>query len=137
MFDRIVRRRREGGEELVTEGRLASVSGPGEVATVEPGMLETTFDQLRTLVLVAETGSALSAARVLGREQSSVQKQLDTLNRSFRQMCGEQLVIKQGRGQRFLFTPSGWQFVELARATLAGWQASINPRLLESGVATC
>lgn len=111
---------------LVREGKLTSTPDLGGVATVGPELLETTFDQLRTLVLVAETGSALSAARVLGREQSSVQKQLDTLNRSFRQMCGEQLVIKQGRGKRFLFTPSGWQFVELARTTLAGWQASIN-----------
>lgn len=105
---------------------LTSKSGTGGVTTVGPGLLETTFDQLRTLVLVAETGSALGAARVLGREQSSVQKQLDTLNRSFQNMCGERLVIKQGRGQRFLFTPSGWQFVELARATLSGWQESID-----------
>src|SRR6266542_2109835 len=91
-----------------------------------PGLLETTFDQLRTLLLVAETGSALSAARVLGREQSSVLKQLDTLNRNFQQMCGELLVIKQGRGQPFLFTPSGRQFVDLARSTLDTWRASVN-----------
>jgi DNA-binding transcriptional LysR family regulator len=105
---------------------LTSTPCLGGVTTVGIELLETTFDQLRTLVLVAETGSALSAARALGREQSSVQKQLDTLNRSFQQMCGEQLVIKQGRGKQFLFTPSGWQFVELARTTLTGWQASIN-----------
>lgn|GEM_PF-2395429 len=111
---------------MAKDGRLASTPCLGGVATVGSGLLETTFDQLRTLVLVAETGSALSAARVLSREQSSVQKQLDTLNRSFRQMCGEQLVIKQGRGKRFLFTPSGWQFVELARTTLDRWQTSIN-----------
>lgn len=67
---------------LVREGKLTSTPDLGGVATVGPELLETTFDQLRTLVLVAETGSALSAARVLGREQSSVQKQLDTLNRS-------------------------------------------------------
>lgn len=111
---------------MVTEGRMTSTPGAGGVATVVSGLLETTFDQLRTLILVAETGSALRAARALGREQSSVQKQLDTLNRNFQQMCGERLVIKQGRGQQFLFTPSGWQFVELARTTLANWQASIN-----------
>ncbi|MFJ6200145.1 LysR family transcriptional regulator [Micromonospora sp. NPDC092111] len=93
---------------------------------VGPGLLDTTFDQLRTLMLVAETGSALGAARTLGREQSSVQKQLDTLNRNFQQMCGELLVIKQGRGQPFLFTPSGQQFIDLARETLGTWQASVN-----------
>lgn len=111
---------------MVTEGRLTNTQGLSEVTMVGPELLEITFDQLRTLVLVAETGSALSAARVLDREQSSVQKQLDTLNRNFRKMCGEHLVIKQGRGKRFLFTPSGWQFVELARTTLNGWKASIN-----------
>ena len=68
-------------------------------------LLDTTFDQLRTLLVVAETGSALQAARILGREQSSVQKQLDTLNRNFQQMCGELLVLRQGRGQPFLFRP--------------------------------
>jgi DNA-binding transcriptional LysR family regulator len=93
---------------------------------VAPGLLETTFDQLRTLLMVAETGSALLAARVLGREQSSVQKQLDTLNRCFQQMCGEVLVVKQGRGQPFLFTPTGQQFVALARGTLDDWQASVD-----------
>lgn len=105
---------------------MTSTPGASGVATVGSGLLETTFDQLRTLVLVAETGSALRAARALGREQSSVQKQLDTLNRSFQQMCGERLVVKQGRGQEFLFTPSGWQFVELARTTLLNWQVSIS-----------
>ena len=72
-----------------------------------PMLLEFTFDQLRTLVVVQETGSANGAARILGREQSSVQKQIDTLNRGFQRMCGELLVIKQGRGQPFLFTPTG------------------------------
>ena len=100
--------------------------GPDGFMGAGPGLLETTFDQLRTLLLVAETGSALGAARVLGREQSSVQKQLDTLNRNFQQMCGELLVIKQGRGQPFLFTPSGQQFVDLASSTLGTWQASVN-----------
>ncbi|MFI7435781.1 LysR family transcriptional regulator [Micromonospora haikouensis] len=103
-----------------------SVPGSDGFMAVGPGLLDTTFDQLRTLMLVAETGSALGAARALGREQSSVQKQLDTLNRNFQQMCGELLVIKQGRGQPFLFTPSGQQFIDLARETLETWQASVN-----------
>src|SRR5438105_4688620 len=37
-----------------------------------PTLLEFTFDQLRTLVVVREAGSANGAARILGREQSSV-----------------------------------------------------------------
>jgi DNA-binding transcriptional LysR family regulator len=91
-----------------------------------PMLLEVTFDQLRTLVVVQEAGSANGAARLLGREQSSVQKQLDTLNRSFQRMCGELLVVKQGRGQPFLFTPSGTAVADQARGLLTDWQAGVN-----------
>lgn len=84
-------------------------------------LLDTTLDQLRTLVVVHETGTALAAARLLGREQSSVQKQLDTLNRNFRELCGEALVLKQGRGKDALFTATGEALVERARDTLDDW----------------
>lgn len=89
-------------------------------------LLEITFDQLRTLVVVHEARSANGAARLLGREQSSVQKQIDTLNRSFQRMCGEKLAVKQGRSQPFLFTPSGNAVVEQSRTLLLDWQAGIN-----------
>ncbi len=89
-------------------------------------LLEFTFDQLRTLVVVQEAGSANGAAQILGREQSSVQKQVDTLNRGFQRMCGELLVIKQGRGQPFMFTPTGTAVAAQARALLADWQARVN-----------
>lgn len=79
------------------------------------------MDQLRTLIAVHETGSALNAARLLGREQSSVQKQLDTLNRNLGSLCGEPLVVKQGRGRHVLFTDAGIALVQLARSTLAQW----------------
>lgn len=91
-----------------------------------PLLLEFTFDQLRTLVMVKEAGSASAAARILGREQSSVQKQIDTLNRGFLRMCGELLVIKRGRGEPFLFTPTGVAITGQARVLLADWQAQIN-----------
>lgn len=92
-----------------------------------PGaLLDTTMDQLRTLLTVHETRSALRAARALGREQSSVQKQLDTLNRNFLELCGEALVVKQGRGKDVLFTPTGESIVELARETLAEWLDGIH-----------
>ena len=91
-----------------------------------PMLLELTFDQLRTLVVVQEAESANGAARILGREQSSVQKQIDTLNRSFQRMCGELLAIKQGRGQPFRFTATGTAVAEQARAMLADWQARVN-----------
>jgi DNA-binding transcriptional LysR family regulator len=91
-----------------------------------PMLLEFTFDQLRTLVVVQEAGSANGASRILGREQSSVQKQIDTLNRSFQRMCGELLVIRQGRGQPFLFTPTGAAVARQARALVTDWQARVN-----------
>ncbi len=100
--------------------RLAGLTG------FPPALLEVTFDQLRTFLVVHETGSALAAARVLGREQSSVQKQLDTLNRNFQQVCGELLVIRQGRAEPFLFTPTGTAVADRARTLLAGWQAEVS-----------
>ncbi|MEV0676508.1 LysR family transcriptional regulator [Actinosynnema sp. NPDC050436] len=91
-----------------------------------PLLLDTTLDQLRTLIAVHETRSALRAARVLGREQSSVQKQVDTLNRNFKSLCGEPLVVKQGRGKDVLITPTGEALVELAKDTLGDWLDSIH-----------
>ncbi|MFI0775710.1 LysR family transcriptional regulator [Streptomyces sp. NPDC021212] len=89
-------------------------------------LMDTTMDQLRTLVVVHETGTALGAARALGREQASVQKQLDTMNRNFSELCGEPLVLKQGRGKNVLFTGTGTALVELARGTLGDWMNGIH-----------
>jgi DNA-binding transcriptional LysR family regulator len=106
--------------------RVRSSDSLNALLSCQPQLLEFTFDQLRTLVVVQETGSANGAAQVLGREQSSVQKQIDMLNRSFQRMCGELLVIKQGRGQPFLFTPTGAAVAAQARDLLAGWQGQVN-----------
>jgi DNA-binding transcriptional LysR family regulator len=97
-----------------------------ELLDCPPALLDTTFDQLRTLLVVYETGSALRAARVLGREQSSVQKQLDTLNRNCQALCGEVLTLRQGRGKDFLFTPTGEDAARLARATLGEWLEAVH-----------
>lgn len=88
-------------------------------------LLDTTMDQLRTLLAVHEAGTALAAARLLGREQSSVQKQLDTMNRNLGTLCGEPLVLKRGRGQEVRFTATGEALVELARTTLREWAAGV------------
>ncbi|MCP9208872.1 LysR family transcriptional regulator [Streptomyces sp. NEAU-Y11] len=88
-------------------------------------LLDTTVDQLRTLLAVHEAGTALGAARLLGREQSSVQKQIDTLNRNFGTLCGEPLVLKRGRSQNVLFTATGESLVELARGTLEDWRREV------------
>lgn len=83
-----------------------------------PQMLDISLDQLRTLAVVHATGTAQRAARTLGREQSSVQKQLDNLNKAAARLVGEALVVKQGRGKDFLFTPVGEETVALAKQTL-------------------
>lgn len=83
-----------------------------------PEMLDVSLDQLRTLAVVHTTGTAQRAARALGREQSSVQKQLDNLNKATTRLVGEALVVKQGRGKDFLFTPTGEDVVDVAKRTL-------------------
>ncbi|MCG5216768.1 LysR family transcriptional regulator [Streptosporangium sp. KLBMP 9127] len=104
-----------------------------ELLRCPPALLDTTLDQLRTLIVVRESGSALHAARTLGREQSSVQKQVDTLNRNFQRLCGEMLVTKQGRGKDFLFTPTGEMVVEAARRTLGEWLEEIHASRRRTG----
>lgn len=96
-------------------------------------VLDVSLDQLRTLAVVHTTGTAQRAARVLGREQSSVQKQLDNLNKAAVRLVGEALVVKQGRGKDFLFTPAGEEVVALATETLRSWTDSLHRSATEPG----
>ncbi|NSC25173.1 LysR family transcriptional regulator [Streptomyces albus subsp. chlorinus] len=84
------------------------------------------MDQLRTLLAVHEEGTALGAARRLGREQSSIQKQLDTMNRKLGEHCGEPLLRKRGRGERVQFTRTGEHLARLAGGTLDGWREGLD-----------
>jgi DNA-binding transcriptional LysR family regulator len=79
-----------------------------------------TVDQLRTFVAVHETGSARAAAiHVLKRDQSSVEKQLKTLDEHFWNFNKERLIIKpQGRGAELRFTRGGERVYQLARKVL-------------------
>ncbi|MGW0657747.1 LysR family transcriptional regulator [Streptodolium elevatio] len=120
------RERREQREQHVPHEHLEHRAVPPRPPLSAPApLLDTTLDQLRTLVAVHATGTALAAARLLDREQSSVQKQLDTLNRNFRAMCGEPLVVKQGRGRDVLFTGTGEALVDMAHTTLGDWAERI------------
>src|SRR6266487_3133336 len=121
----------------VTRALEVPMSGPvtvppaGAFAELLAGpkqLLDVTMDQMRTLLAVREAGSPLRAARLLNREHSSVRKQIDTLNRVFQQICGEALVVKQGRGQDYLFTPTGETVAEIAWDTFAKWLAGITER---------
>lgn len=105
------------------------VPGPegfrGDLLACSPDLLDLTWDQMRTLVVVHEEGTALAAARLLGREQSSVQKQLDILNRNFQDLTGELVVVKQGRGRDLLFTPTGLEVMDRIRSTFSDWLQGI------------
>ncbi|KZM69040.1 LysR family transcriptional regulator [Nocardia terpenica] len=98
-----------------------------------PPLLDLTIDQLRTLLAVHQTGSPLAAARLLSREHSSVRKQVDKLNDAFTQMCGEPICIRQGRGQNYLFTPTGEQIAAHCRGMLGDWLTEISARRRKLG----
>jgi DNA-binding transcriptional LysR family regulator len=86
-----------------------------------------TFDQLRTLVLLARTGSALRTAALLDRDQSSVQKQLATLNKHFKEICGEPLArTPTGRGKALAFTRTGELVADLANSLFVTWLSALD-----------
>jgi hypothetical protein len=62
-----------------------------------------------------------------------VRKQLDTLNRLFQQVCGEALVVKQGRGQDYLFTPTGEAVADIAAKSFVDWLTGITERRRKLG----
>jgi DNA-binding transcriptional LysR family regulator len=99
-----------------------------DLQAIPSPLLDATMDQLRTLLAVQEAGSPLRAAALLGREHSSVRKQLDTLNRAFQAACGEGVVVRQGRGQDYLFTPTGEMAARVARQMFGDWLAGITGR---------
>ena len=90
-----------------------------------------TFDQLRTLLFVEREGSPLKASVALGREQSSVVKQVGRLNEIFQELCGEPLVKKRGRGEDYAFTKTGKDVVALTEKLLDDWEAYLVHRRRE------
>ena len=83
-------------------------------------LLSTTLDQLHTLLAVAEHESVREAGKKLGKDQSSVDKQIDALTKHFgRLMPGIKLVIKsEQRGGKVQFTEPGKLVVALAKTIL-------------------
>ncbi|RBO91351.1 LysR family transcriptional regulator [Nocardia puris] len=114
-------------------GSAGATEGFAAIRDCPAPLLDLTFDQMRTLVAVHQTGSPLAAARLLNREHSSVRKQIATLNRSFALLCGEVLCVKQGRGRDYLFTPTGEAVAARSRGMLVDWQAVITARRRKLG----
>jgi DNA-binding transcriptional LysR family regulator len=115
--------------------RMQPVGTLADLQALPSPLLDVTLDQLRTLIAVQEAGSPLRASALLGREHSSVRKQLDTLNRIFQHACGEAAVVKQGRGQDYLFTPTGEMAASVARGMFSDWLAGITDRRRRLGAA--
>jgi DNA-binding transcriptional LysR family regulator len=113
--------------------RVPATGALAELMASPSQLLDVTLDQLRTLLALREAKSPLRAAQLLDREHSSVRKQLDTLNRVFQQICGEVLVVKQGRGQDYLFTPTGEAVVAIAGRMFADWLTGITDRRRQLG----
>lgn len=113
--------------------RVPASGAFAELLACPTQLLDVTMDQLRTLLAVRETGSPLRASRLLEREHSSVRKQIDTLNRVFQQICGEALIVKQGRGQDYLFTPTGQALAEIAAQSFVDWLGGITDRRRKLG----
>jgi DNA-binding transcriptional LysR family regulator len=90
-------------------------------------LLATTFDQLRTFSTVCRTVNIRNAARALGRDHSSVKKQLDTLEERFHDVAnGRLLVHAASRGGSLHVTDAGRRVQAFADRTLAAleeaWQ---------------
>jgi DNA-binding transcriptional LysR family regulator len=113
--------------------RVPAAGAFSELLACPSQLLDVTMDQLRTLLTVRHAGSPLRASRLLEREHSSVRKQVDTLNRVFQQVCGETLVVKQGRGQDYLFTPTGEAVADIAAKSFADWLAGMTDRRRKLG----
>lgn len=119
---------------MTTDQVRIPATGPLAGLLEAPGpFLDLTLDQLRTLLVVRSAGSPLAASRILRREHSSVRKQLDTVNRAFQRICGEAAAVKQGRGQDYLFTPTGQMAVRLATDLFGDWSSAITERRRQLG----
>src|SRR5947209_10957307 len=107
----------------VSSGLLSSPSlipsGELQALPVEV-LLATTFDQLRTFSTVCRLANIRTAARALGRDHSSVRKQLDTLEDRFYGVAnGRLLVHATSRGGALHVTDAGRRVQEFADRTLA------------------
>jgi DNA-binding transcriptional LysR family regulator len=82
-------------------------------------LLATTFDQLRTFGAVCRTGNVRAAARALGRDHSSVKKQLDTIDERFHQAAHGRLIVHaSSRGGAVHVTEAGHRVQAFAESAL-------------------
>jgi DNA-binding transcriptional LysR family regulator len=88
-------------------------------------LLATTFDQLRTFSAVCRIGNVRAAARALGRDHSSIRKQLDTVEERFHDVAdGRLLVHSANRGGPVHVTEVGRRVQEFADRTLGALEGA-------------
>lgn len=92
-----------------------------ELRALPKEFLDISFDLLKDLILVHRLGSPNAAASSTGRQQTSVQRHLHPLNTAFKQLCGEQLSKKMGRGEDHVFTPTGEAVVAWSERLFHSW----------------
>jgi DNA-binding transcriptional LysR family regulator len=86
--------------------------------SIEP-LLSLTLDQLSTFSAICERESIRQTALAIGRDQSSVEKQLQTMERNFERVTNEKLVLRsEKRGTKIHLTRSGTSVRELAQDVL-------------------
>src|SRR6476661_2607978 len=107
------------------------LSAPSLVPTGElrplpvEALLATTFDQLRTYSTVCRLENIRAAARALGRDHSSVRKQLDTFEERFHDVAnGRLLVHATSRGGALHVTEAGRRVQAFADRSLVGLESA-------------
>jgi len=109
-----------GLQPALNTSDMASIDELIDVSNTEDSkLLSLTLDQLRTLAIAFDRGSPLEAAKVIRRQQASVQSQLDTLNKYFTEMCGDKLCGPTRRGEAWAFSNTGAFAADLAKKTLS------------------
>lgn len=82
-------------------------------------LLSINLNQLRTFAAVCEKLSLRQGGKMFGLEQTSVIKQLDTLERHFEHLTGSKLIVRSSeRGGNIKLTKSGERVLEFANNVL-------------------
>jgi DNA-binding transcriptional LysR family regulator len=122
--------------EAADEPRLSTYEDlrrtPPWLADIPEELRAIRLDQLATLVSLYTTRSPARTAADLQREQTSVTKQLDVLNRHFLDLCGEPLAQREPHKDLY-FYPTGEKFAELSASLLRAWSTAISERRREVG----
>lgn len=112
---------------------MSHVNDGSTFQEIEPELLRLTLDQMRTIVGLYDFRSTRDLAKYLRRDQSSVLKQLETMNDVFVTICGTRLTSDVRRGQPLEFTQTGKTIVELIRRFLGDSRSTVEKIRIDQG----